>query len=323
MSGGDEMSSYLESVLARISGEHSSVLLWFLEHEGEVGPRPWRRKGISVVPGVGIPIVAERGIHKPSGWDDAVSITVTSSSAYRDGEPEDLGDGTWALPYFAHRGVEGRALDSHWNRALAGNYAKRIPVGVFVHRSRSNYLNMGLAFVEGWDTETGVFHLRGPVRWSQGAETWGLDASNTRDDALEAKEDTARELVLMRRRRGQTQFRDGLLRAYKSVCAVTGYDAVPSLEAAHILGYSGVRSQAIQNGILLRADLHLLFDKYLMSVDPKEKRIRLASALLSTKYSDLDGVELQLPAQSCDRPDERRLAVHWGVFCETGLDDRA
>jgi predicted restriction endonuclease len=63
------------------------------------------------------------------------------------------------------------------------------------------------------------------------------------------------------RRQGRGEFRRGLLDIYNRRCAITGCDAIPTLEAAHIRTYKGSDDDAMRNGILLRADIHTLFDR--------------------------------------------------------------
>lgn len=60
-------------------------------------------------------------------------------------------------------------------------------------------------------------------------------------------------------REGAEKFREDILRNYR-VCAVTGESEACTLQAAHISPYGGKHSNHEKNGILLRADIHLLFD---------------------------------------------------------------
>jgi putative restriction endonuclease len=70
-------------------------------------------------------------------------------------------------------------------------------------------------------------------------------------------------------RRGQKQFRDKLLKRYDNTCAVTGCKIPDVLEAAHIKSYRGKNDNHISNGILLRADIHTLFDLNLVAIEPE------------------------------------------------------
>jgi putative restriction endonuclease len=112
------------------------------------------------------------------------------------------------------------------------------------------------------------------------------------------------------RRRGQAKFRRTLLDAYQGRCAITGCDAVEALEAAHIAPYRGDYSDHVQNGLLLRADLHSLFDLGLVSIDPKSLKVVIATALSSTIYGEFAGALLSVPSDTMQRPSSEALAKH-------------
>ncbi|TQP79949.1 HNH endonuclease [Vibrio cholerae] len=77
----------------------------------------------------------------------------------------------------------------------------------------------------------------------------------------------------------QSEFRSTVLEAY-GACAITGSKLPQVLEAAHIVPFSG-RNDTLKNGILLRADIHKLFDSFLLSINPKTKKLELNPALES------------------------------------------
>ncbi len=79
----------------------------------------------------------------------------------------------------------------------------------------------------------------------------------------------------IKKRRGQPQFRDALLRRYERCCLVTGCELVDVLEAAHIDPYRGEGSNHTGNGLLLRADIHTLFDLDLLGIEPDSLRVEL------------------------------------------------
>lgn len=91
----------------------------------------------------------------------------------------------------------------------------------------------------------------------------------------------ARERVLISivRRQGQSQFRQQLLKAYKGKCAISGNDVEQALEAAHIIPYRGLETNTTSNGLLLRADLHTLFDLNLITIDPQTMKVLIAPKL--------------------------------------------
>ena len=113
------------------------------------------------------------------------------------------------------------------------------------------------------------------------------------------------------RRRGQGVFRQKLLETYGGRCAFTGYDAVDALEAAHILGYMGKESNHVCNGLLLRADLHTLFDLGLVSIESGTMTIVVAPALKGTLYAELEGKQISLPAKPAHQPSKPALDLHF------------
>lgn len=125
-----------------------------------------------------------------------------------------------------------------------------------------------------------------------------------------------RELVLasIARRRGQPAFRRQLLVAYESRCAVTGSGTVEALEAAHIDGYKGPDSNHVQNGLLLRADVHTLFDLGLLGVAPHTMSVWVAEAVTDEGYRALDGQALRLPVNDAHRPSVVALEQHKNRF---------
>ncbi|MGV0102848.1 HNH endonuclease [Nostoc sp. DSM 114167] len=95
-------------------------------------------------------------------------------------------------------------------------------------------------------------------------------------------------------RQGQSQFRKSLLDAYSSKCAITNFDAEAALEAAHIIPYIETENNHPSNGLLLRADLHTLFDLNLIAIDPKTMKVHLSPLLKKTEYKTIDGKELRI-----------------------------
>ena len=73
---------------------------------------------------------------------------------------------------------------------------------------------------------------------------------------------------LVQPRLGQATFRIAVLDAYGRACAVTGEHSLPALEAAHIRSYAQDGPHEVRNGLLLRADLHRLFDTGYVTVTP-------------------------------------------------------
>ena len=91
---------------------------------------------------------------------------------------------------------------------------------------------------------------------------------------------------------------------------MTQYDAPAALEAAHILPYRGPQTNHPTNGLLLRADMHDLFDLGLVAVDPDSMRLLLARELDGTKYERYAGQVLAVPQQAELRPNGEALEKH-------------
>lgn len=96
-------------------------------------------------------------------------------------------------------------------------------------------------------------------------ETAALGSKRYLPPAIE--NERMRVLRLIDERRGQSAFRANLIAAFQGKCAVTGCDAVDALEAAHIDPYSVSHSNEPSNGLLLRSDIHTLFDLDLIGVN--------------------------------------------------------
>jgi putative restriction endonuclease len=99
--------------------------------------------------------------------------------------------------------------------------------------------------------------------------TGGLHYWNVPDPQLVA-ENFARygAAVEVHPRLGQGLFRVEVTDAYQRACAVTGEHSLPALEAAHILPYGQGGEHRVDNGLLLRSDLHRLYDRGYVTVTP-------------------------------------------------------
>lgn len=117
-------------------------------------------------------------------------------------------------------------------------------------------------------------------------------------DAEKAKEKVTRSIA---NRRGQPKFRKSLLKAYKEQCAITKCNIPAILEAAHIVPYQGVNTNHITNGILLRADIHTLFDLGLIGVN-RSYKVVVSSSLIDSEYEKYNGREIHFPEKKVEQP---------------------
>ncbi|WP_072062446.1 HNH endonuclease [Pluralibacter gergoviae] len=126
-----------------------------------------------------------------------------------------------------------------------------------------------------------------------------------------------REVIV---REGQPVFRRKLIEAYEGRCAVTGCSIQVLLEAAHITPYAGAWHTRAQHGLLLKADIHTLFDRGFLWIDT-EFKIRVSEQLTGTEYAELDGRCLRLPKDKKDWPLITHLKNHRQYWIEKHNDD--
>jgi hypothetical protein len=155
-----------------------------------------------------------------------------------------------------------------------------------------------------------------------------LDAARenaVREGVFEPTEDARRRtmqaLVL---REGQMQFRRGLLDEYAGACAISGCNVEALLEAAHIIPYLGPHTNDVSNGLLLRADLHKLFDLHMFRIDPQTHTVHLCDELKISEYASMEGRRLRATKSPSGAPATASLLHHeerctW-VLVESGQE---
>ena len=103
-------------------------------------------------------------------------------------------------------------------------------------------------------------------------------------------------LGLSKTRLGQQRFREAMLARFGECCAFTGQQPPGALEAAHLYLYSTTPEHDVRGGLLLRCDLHALFDRWLLAIDPDNWTIQIAPGL--SRYpglAALNGKPVLLP----------------------------
>jgi hypothetical protein len=128
----------------------------------------------------------------------------------------------------------------------------------------------------------------------------------------------ARERVLCEvvRRRGQAKFRHALITAYEGRCAITGCALLAILEAAHITPYMGGATNRVSNGLLLRADLHTLWDLGLIAIVPDKNTFWVNPRITDATYRAIDGTAVFQPADLTLRPASLAIMQQWKVARE-------
>jgi ribosomal protein L37AE/L43A len=88
-----------------------------------------------------------------------------------------------------------------------------------------------------------------------------------------------RGLALSKTRLGQQRFREAMLARFGEICAFTGPQPPGALEAAHLYLYSEKPEHDTRGGLLLRCDLHALFDRWLITIHPEHWTIEVGPYL--------------------------------------------
>ena len=316
----------IEGSLSRLTEHHQAVLRWFARQAGQEGPWPWPLSDGTLLAS------RAKGIYKPAWTEYALSVRQSLDGPYSDRDPVVRSNGTWSYDYFQENSDPDRRDTEYTNRGLIRCMEDGVPVGVFrqVARRPSRYRILGLALVVEWDS--GYFHLEGftfdGLAYDRRARA-AIDALLDRYESevwdsgygYDAFEDTRDFTVAsIVRRRGQDVFRSALIDAYRGRCAISGCDAEPALEACHIRPYRGPQTNTASNGLLLRADLHTLFDLGLVAVDTPSMTCLIATELQDTTYVELAGKPVAVPATRAEDSNLVALDCHrrWSGLFERG-----
>jgi hypothetical protein len=292
------------SVLSR---EHVDALLWFDDRAGTNIPWP-KPLGIIYL------LNKAKGIQKPEGWDYALSVRKSLNSTYDDWLHWDE-EGRWILRY----AYEGDNPEYFTNKALRKCMLDRVPVAVVIQlKAKPNplYRVLGLANVLLEDRNARNFTLSqcGPISARQADLMLDValpDESFETTSASDARSSVMRSIA---RRRGNPRLRRRLIEAYGDACAISGSLALEVLEVAQIVDFAPHLEGRMQNSILLRSDLHTLFDLGFLGIDPETLCVRVSETISDPYYRQFDGRKLSQPSRSYDRPSKRLLAAKYKLF---------
>lgn len=309
----------LKDLLRELPERHRAALQWFADRAGEEHSWP---QPITVGGDATLLASKAKGIYKPEWTKYALSVRQTLGGPYPDRDPEVRLDGTWSYEYFQENKDTSARDQEFTNLGLVACWQDRVPVGVMrqvAGKPHVRYRVLGLALVTGWDA--GYFSLEGfspdGACREPGLEVDVLitiqDEGQSGSGAFDpARVKDARERVMASvvRRLGQPAFRSMLIRLYRGKCALTGCDVQPVLEAAHITPYGGAETNHPTNGILLRSDIHVLFDLGLIAIDPTTRQVIIAPSLKGTIYGELEGRVIAEPSNPQLQPSVATLVEH-------------
>jgi putative restriction endonuclease len=115
----------------------------------------------------------------------------------------------------------------------------------------------------------------------------------------------------IRARRGQTAFRNGLIERYGPRCMISNCGLLGIVEAAHISPYRGEEDNHLDNGVLLRSDLHTLFDLNLLGINPDTLQVAFHPDSERHGYDEYTGRMLMTGDR---RPGRAALLSRWIEF---------
>jgi len=259
-----------------------------------------------------IRLVGPQGIFKPRILTDApLSITTSPNGPYNDSfRGHDL----------LHYRYRGTNPNHHENLGLRTAMRERIPLVYFHGVVPGKYLAVWPAYIVGDDPGSLTFHV---------ALDYKQSIAGLADDRQEADIDdggaNARRRYItsaFRVRLHQRAFRERVLNAYKSQCALCRLRHAELLDAAHIIADADPDGEPIvQNGIALCKLHHAAFDKQFIGVRPDyvvEVRSDILleddGPMLLHGLKELHMQGIQLPRHKALRPDPERLAQRYKVF---------
>jgi hypothetical protein len=314
----------IDSIGANIPTEHHrKALEWFMSNAGKEVPWQNRLQDGTLL------FTTAKGIFKPKDTNYALSVKQTIGEIYPDQDPILRNDGTWTYRYHQEEQDAKKSIDLFTNRGLLACMQDNVPVGV-ARQTRpkpdTTYHILGVAKVSGY--KDGFFQLDG---YSPTGKLFSQPIDGPFSDLLQGGEcnrnsepfdpnskQDAREKVLQEvtRRRGQGKFRAALLRIYGGVCAITGCKVTAILEAAHVTPYLGPDTNESGNGILLRSDIHTLWDLGLVAINPDNYEFWVSPTLAGSEYEMFLGKAAFQPTMKADRPSSAALKAQWEIaFC--------
>jgi putative restriction endonuclease len=299
-----------------IAEAHARRLQWFLDHQGETVTWP------SPLPNGDLLVSKGKAIYKPRGFDYAVSVRVNLGSPYPDGELLEQADKSWAFTYHEEAG----GPEYFTNAALLRCRNERIPCGVLRQvgdpgKKPRRYVVLGLGVPIGY--RDGYFLIVGASETPTIAHSleWPDVLMATAEASFAAPPDEAippddydarvRTLRSVHARKGQAPFRRKLLEAYQGRCAISDCTVESVLEAAHLRPYRGPASNSRGNGLLLRADLHTLFDLGHIGIDPISRRVSISPALRGSEYETFSDRVVREPDSPDWSPVQEALEEAW------------
>ena len=262
-----------------------------------------------------VPLLSQQGIFKPRVMGLPLSIRTSLRGPYDDAFAPD------GLLQYRYRRDD---LDHRDNAGLREAMRQRVPLIYFHAISKGQYLTIWPVYIVGDDPGALTFTVAvddaelGLQSWTQSADLFG-SGELVAEDPGEARRSYVTAVV--RRRVHQRIFRDRVLRAYRTQCAVCRLRHEELLDAAHIQADSEEGEPIVSNGLSLCKLHHAAFDSLFIAVRPdyvvEVRRDILEESdgpMLTHGLQGVDGLRLSLPRRPVDKPDRELLEERYARF---------
>ena len=280
-----------------------------VEIHGDVLPRTLLHEGF-IFDGQRVPLVAPQGIFKPRIMDLPLSITTSPNSPYEDSFSRD------EYLLYKYRGTDPAHRD---NVGLREVFRKQKPLAYFHGLMPGKYLAVWPVFIIGDHPENLEFSVA-----VDDLATFEVESQVHHQVAESQASRRAYITSTTKVRLHQRAFREKVLEAYRSQCAVCRLRHRELLDAAHIIpDFEPTSRPSVDNGLSLCKLHHAAFDSFILGVSPDyEIKIRedileeIDGPLLEHGLQALNGIQIILPNRQQDWPDQEALDWKYQRFLE-------
>jgi hypothetical protein len=181
-------------------------------------------------------------------------------------------------------------LDTVIRRLVFDGWNVRAKTAGASGRRREGSFGIGKRSIVGYEISDDLKHIvdgadHRPIRINTRPGSTHTKSIKQSDSISVTDEKTLREIMS---RRGQADFRQGLIQKFNGKCCITGCQVEAVLEAAHIISHASEPSYDTANGLLLRADIHTLFALDLLGIDGTGA-VRIHPTLRGSSYETYVG----------------------------------
>ena len=280
-----------------------------VEIHGDVLSRDLLQQGFNFE-GNRVPLVAPQGIFKPRIMDLPLSITTSPNSPYEDSFSRD------EYLLYKYRGTDPAHRD---NVGLREVFSKQKPLAYFHGLMPGKYLAVWPVFIIGDHPENLEFSVA-----VDDLATFEVESQVHHQVAESHASRRAYITSTTKVRLHQRAFREKVLEAYRSQCAVCRLRHRELLDAAPIIpDFEPTSRPSVDNGLSLCKLHHAAFDSFILGVSPDyEIKIRedileeIDGPLLEHGLQALNGIQIILPNRQQDWPDQEALDWKYQRFLE-------